>query len=286
MGWCERLCKIIKSSFKGVGKGWFNLNVTEDEKESYEFGKLKKFLSLVNFMMQDTVLNLCKNSVEEFVIYMLNFIPDQTEITSAGVVNNRYLSLEQKSMEADFEEDYNIKINADDSPEVRACKEYINEKTTKNKNPEPLFLLDLILKGKNLIPFFNYVPSDIVAKIKEVFEQGVKSLQDIPHLEPMLLKQLFKTHTTKTIKTPVIPHEKPKAPDPNDPRALIDENTWLWEAFEKLLVNMERAIVPLDEYVKTYAAFEEQHKLDPDAYVNSLDDDPENPDKLITPQEL
>ena len=50
-GWIDKLCKIIKSSFKGVGKGWFNLNVTEDEKESYEFGKLKKFLQLVNFMM-------------------------------------------------------------------------------------------------------------------------------------------------------------------------------------------------------------------------------------------
>ena len=67
---------------------------------------------------------------------------------------------------------------------------------------------------------------------------------------------------------------------------MIDENTWLWEAFDKLTVNMERAILPLEEYVKTYAAFEEQHKLDPDAYVNSLDDDPENPDKQITPQEL
>ena len=44
-----RLEKIIKGSFKDVGKGWFNIN--ESSKETYEYGKLKKFLTLVNFMM-------------------------------------------------------------------------------------------------------------------------------------------------------------------------------------------------------------------------------------------
>ena len=61
-GWVGRLEKIIKLSFKDVGKGWFNIN--ESSKETYEFGKLKKFLTLVNFMMQDTVLNLSKQSVD------------------------------------------------------------------------------------------------------------------------------------------------------------------------------------------------------------------------------
>ena len=59
----------------------------------------------------------------------------------------------------------------------------------------------------------------------------------------MLLRHLFKTHVAKTIKTPVIPPEKPKAPDPNNKKALVDENTWLWEAFDKLIQNLERAII-------------------------------------------
>lgn len=174
-GWVDRLCKIIKESFKGVGKGWFNLNVTEDEKESYEFGKLKKFLQLVNFMMQDTILNLCKDSVDEFVVYMLDFIPDHTEITSAAAVKNRFDRIEQKQ-DDDEEPEYKIKINDTDSSEVVACKQFINEKTTRNKNPEPLFLLDLILKPKELIPVYSTTPSDIVDKIRAVFEQGIKDL--------------------------------------------------------------------------------------------------------------
>jgi dynein heavy chain len=72
-GWVLRLEKIIKQSFTDVGKGWFN--ISENSKETYEFGKLKKFLNLVNFMMQDTVLNLCKDSVHEFVNFMLSYIP-------------------------------------------------------------------------------------------------------------------------------------------------------------------------------------------------------------------
>jgi dynein heavy chain len=75
-----RLEKIIKLSFTEVGKGWFNIH--ETSKETYEFGKLKKFLTLVNFMMQDTVLTLCKESVSEFVEFMLKYIPNSTEVTS------------------------------------------------------------------------------------------------------------------------------------------------------------------------------------------------------------
>lgn len=40
--------------------------------------------------MQDTVLNLCKDSVKEFVNYLLNFIPDTTVIHSTSKVRNTY----------------------------------------------------------------------------------------------------------------------------------------------------------------------------------------------------
>lgn len=87
-GWVGKLEKIIKGSFTDVGKGWFNIH--ETSKETYEFGKLKKFLTLVNFMMQDTVLTICKESVKEFVEFMLAFIPEATMITSTAEVQNRF----------------------------------------------------------------------------------------------------------------------------------------------------------------------------------------------------
>ena len=230
-------------------------------------------------MMQDTVLNLCKNSVHEFVDFMLNFIPDETVIKSAGVVQNKFKRLEGA---LDEESDDDLKCADDDLAGVKETKEWVNKKFAKNVCPDPLFQLDLILKAKNLIPQYSNQPKDIVIKIKEVFEEGVKSLQEIPHIEPKLLKHLFKTQVTKTIKTPVIPPEKPKEPDRNNKKDLVDENKWLWEAFDTLIRNLERSIIPLEEYVKTYSTFEFENQLDPDKHVNDLDEG-ETP---ITPEEL
>jgi dynein heavy chain len=75
-GWVGNLARIIKTHFDDVGKGWFNIH--EKSKSTYEFGKLKKFLTLVNFMMQDTVLNICKDSIKEFVAYILGMCPIDT----------------------------------------------------------------------------------------------------------------------------------------------------------------------------------------------------------------
>lgn len=107
--------------------------------------------------------------------------------------------------------------------------------------------------------------------MRDIFEEGVNCLQEIPQLEPILMKHLYKTHGKKTIKAPIIPQEKPKVPDRANKKALIDENTWLWEAFQNLITNVERAIEPLSDYVKTFEAFGEQFNLNPDKYVKDKD---------------
>lgn len=280
-GWVANLEKIIKTSFNDVGKGWFY--IFEKSKETYEFGKLKKFLNLVNFMMQDTVLNLCKDSVHEFVTYILSYIPDATEIVSTSVVHNTFPKRENEEEESEEEESANLLPRADDIPEVVQTKKWLASMFKKDKNPEPLYVLDLILKPTNLIPLFSTPPEKIVQIVKDIFEEGVKCLQEIPQLEPILMKHLFKTHGKKTIKAPIIPQEKPKPVDSKkDPKKLPDENTWLWDAYELLITNIERAILPLNDYVQTFSAFDKENSLNPDKYVKELDS-LENP---RTPQEL
>ncbi len=90
------------------------------------------------------------------------------------------------------------------------------------------------------------------------------------------MKQLFKTQNIKAIKTPVIPPDRPLPPDPNDKTKFLDENAWLWEAFHvDLIENLERAILPLQEYVETYKEFSAENDLDPDKYVAKFMDDSE-----------
>lgn len=143
-------------------------------------------------------------------------------------------------------------------------------------------MLDLILKNGQLIPTFSTLPQLIVQSLRDIFEDGVKCLQEIPQLEPILMKHLFKTHGKKTIKAPIIPQEKPKPVDKEDKKKLPDENTWLWDAYELLITNMERAILPLNDYVQTFAAFDKENALNPDKYVKELD----SVDNPRTPQEL
>ena len=46
----------IKSSLRDVGKGWFNLK--ESNRELYDFSKLRRFLTMINFLMQASAVVL------------------------------------------------------------------------------------------------------------------------------------------------------------------------------------------------------------------------------------
>lgn len=74
------MIKIIKDHFKDIGKGWFNMN--ETNKLTYEFGKLKRFLTVVRLMMQDTLKELLKNNLLMFFDFFKNSLPKDVEIIS------------------------------------------------------------------------------------------------------------------------------------------------------------------------------------------------------------
>jgi len=60
-------------------------------------------------MMQDTILTLCKDSVKEFVYFMVKFIPQETQIVSTSKVVNKF---EKKALVSEEESE-----NLDDIPE-------------------------------------------------------------------------------------------------------------------------------------------------------------------------
>ena len=43
------MIEIITIKFSGIGKGWFNMK--ETNRLTYEFGKLKRFLTVVRLLM-------------------------------------------------------------------------------------------------------------------------------------------------------------------------------------------------------------------------------------------
>eukprot|EP01116_Phalansterium_solitarium_P017128 TRINITY_DN413_c0_g1_i5.p1 TRINITY_DN413_c0_g1~~TRINITY_DN413_c0_g1_i5.p1 ORF type:complete len:4163 (-),score=2181.62 TRINITY_DN413_c0_g1_i5:539-13027(-) len=58
----------IKTCLKDVGKGWFNLQ--ENRMELYQVSKLKKFMNVVKFMMEDSMRFMVQDSLEAYARYI------------------------------------------------------------------------------------------------------------------------------------------------------------------------------------------------------------------------
>ena len=106
---------------------------------------------------------------------MKDFIPDESHIVSASEVTNIFPKKKRTDEESEGDDDSEesdgeLQISEDELAWAKEIKEQINREFSRNKNPEPLFQLDLIKKSNQLIPMYNNNPADIVAKIKEVFE--------------------------------------------------------------------------------------------------------------------
>jgi len=69
-----------------VGKGWFNMK--ETSKVTYDFGKLKRFLTMVRLIMQDTLLSLVQKSYYNFYDFIISFIPYKTINHDSNNVEN------------------------------------------------------------------------------------------------------------------------------------------------------------------------------------------------------
>ena len=77
------------------------------------------------------------------------------------------------------------------------------------------------------------------------------------------------------LKATIRPEFRPEEPNPEDKRELPDENTWVFDEYNRLREVIARVIDPLDDYIKTYERFEQEYRFDPDAEMAPYED-PEN----------
>lgn len=76
--WVPTMIKIIKDRFAEIGKGWFNMK--ETSKITYDFGKLKRMLTVIRLMMQDTITTLMKSNFERYQNTIKGNIPKVVDI--------------------------------------------------------------------------------------------------------------------------------------------------------------------------------------------------------------
>lgn len=247
--WVNKVKDIIKTNFaedpqqtQMFGRPWYSLN---DSAESYEAGKLKKFLTQTKFVMEDTLLYMTEASVKRFVASICDFVPIKTEIINANEVVNTYYTPEQI------------------------------EKLGAPKPKIPLFHIDLTVgpgEGGKPQPKYSTSAKDVVKSILTIFDNGIKSLQEITQVEQKLLPHFFKTNAKMFLKATHRPDFRPEEPDPEDLRELPDPNTWVFDEFNKLRDCIADVIEPLDIYIKEYDKYQKEYELDPVKYISQWDD--------------
>ncbi|BBN11637.1 hypothetical protein Mp_5g13570 [Marchantia polymorpha subsp. ruderalis] len=66
--WLTLLRNIIRSSFKDAGKGWFNIK--EASLEAYRASKMKRYLTMVRYIMEDALRYLVEETLERYTVFI------------------------------------------------------------------------------------------------------------------------------------------------------------------------------------------------------------------------
>jgi len=85
--WLTSLKNSLRNGLKDVGKGWFNLN--ETKREVYDISKLKKFMTMINFMMQDTLRSMTEESMASYSNFICGAVSYEVQIEDIGKVESK-----------------------------------------------------------------------------------------------------------------------------------------------------------------------------------------------------
>lgn len=151
--WTMHVKNHVRVSFKDVGKGWFNLK--EQSSEVYNFSKLKKFFTLINSMMQDSLRTAAMRNLEAYSAFIRRNCQADIEITSCTGVS----------------------FTDHPPPEI------------------PLFAIDLVIvdddsKGEKTLAY-SVEPEKFVAAPLKNFSSVVSALKGIPCVERQVMDKLF-----------------------------------------------------------------------------------------------
>lgn len=243
--WVNKIKDIIKGNFNGIDNDWYN--VTETNRDIYEIGKLKKFLTQVKFIMQDTLLHLTRRSIKRFKDAILAFLPLSVEVIDMNKIINKFITDDEQA-------------KLDDDP------------FSTSKDPIPLFTIDLILEEDSIDPQYSVYPGDVVSTIMQIFDSGIETLQEIMQIEHKLMPHLFKkdSPSSQYLKATKRPKTEPVPIDKDDKTQLEDENLWVWEAYKTLRSELMKAIYPMDDFISCKmlnSMKNSEYKLNVDAYI-------------------
>ncbi|KAF5403840.1 Dynein heavy chain axonemal [Paragonimus heterotremus] len=146
--WLDNLRKYIRTCLRDSGKGWFN--IYETDFYVYTQSKLKKFMEMVKYCMQDTLRYLVMDSLTS----LTNMIRDGC-ISCLNLPSNY---------------------------------EWTNDLVTSSLPPKknPIFLVDLVLDAEG--PHYSTPLKNFITTLTSLFDKAINSVQDVPQLERFVME--------------------------------------------------------------------------------------------------
>lgn len=151
--WINVVKNIIKNGFKDVGKGWYN--IFESNLEVYKISKLRKFMTTVKFVMQDSIRTMVISSINDFT-------------RAIAAVSSQKVAIFGSN---------NVKV----TDGIRNGREGMSRK--------PLFLTDIVFKASRLQ--YNVDFESLEVGLLALFDKAIATTDNLPQLEPLVLDQMF-----------------------------------------------------------------------------------------------
>ena len=275
--WIKTIKETLEKSLNGVGKGSFNLNVAS--KEIYEYLKLKKYMTVVKSIMQDTLYTLVTRSMVNYVEFIEKFIPEEVVITDVNDVKNYYPLIPIEEKQTELNSTYDL-IKMDDNPINNIFESALDDDDYlhDNEGRKPLFQINITKRDDRRVEYTTK-SEELIEEIMKIFDEGLEKMQQIPQVEPLLLANLIKKAEKQKIPLKSIVRPKGCKPKPIEKEQikngyeLNDDAIWIWELYDRLKESLTRACEPLKDYVETFKKFREDIGIDPTDYIRKIKED-------------
>ena len=126
--WSPTCRNHMQRSLNDVGKGWFNIH--EQNRDIYEFSKLKRLMRVVKQTMEDTLRFMVEDTVQTFASFIEDACAGDVEITDAKTVapeDTRTYPLFVLELVAEETEEGGLAYNVDPEAYVEAALEAYDE---------------------------------------------------------------------------------------------------------------------------------------------------------------
>eukprot|EP00912_Choanoflagellata_sp_UC4_P002384 UC4_evm1s1504 len=243
--WIPNTRQEIITNLKSQTKGWFNMK--ESDFEVYKVSKLRRFMKMTSFAMQDSLRFCVEQSVAEFSKMLVS--TSQCIIKAVNV--DEWRTKSKDSSEPLHEVFPSL---AWPGPELD---------TSMFSHAQPFLLIDLTINKENRV---STTPSlDVFAPtLIKVINNGVLATSGLYNLEPGIMKHLFDFLPTK-----------PKL------ESVALEEPWLDDVRSSLVEILAMTAVPITHYLDHYSRYNDLLDLRVDKYIEEYREDDEKPASQI-----